>query len=69
MVVGGTDAGNIHKSLDGVISMTLSIPTRYMHSHSLLIHRKDYVQTVKAIAEFCRRVNLEILNDIKGVAK
>lgn len=69
MVVGGTDAGNIHKSLDGVISMTLSIPTRYMHSHSLLIHRKDYVQTVKAIAEFCKRVNLEILNDIKGVSK
>lgn len=64
MTVGGTDADNIHKAQDGVICMTLSIPTRYMHSHRLLIHRKDYVQTVEAIAEFCRRVNWEMLHQM-----
>lgn len=57
MTVGGTDADNIHKAYDGVVCMTLSIPTRYMHSHRLIIHRKDYVQTVEAIAELCRRIN------------
>ena len=57
MTVGGTDADNIHKAYDGVICMTLSIPTRYMHSHRLIIHRKDYVQTVEAIAELCRRLD------------
>ena len=67
MVAGGTDAGNIHKSLDGVISMTLSIPTRYMHSNRLIIHRKDYVQTVKAIAEFCKRIDRNMLNEIRMV--
>ncbi|MEG2751875.1 MAG: M42 family metallopeptidase [Anaerorhabdus sp.] len=61
MVAGGTDADNIHKAFDGIICMTLSIPTRYMHSHRLLIHRKDYVQTVQAIAEFCRRVDFPML--------
>ena len=66
MIAGGTDAGNIHKSLDGIISMTLSIPTRYMHSHRLVIHRKDYVQTVKTIAEFCKRLDKELLNIIKN---
>lgn len=61
MTVGGTDADNIHKAFDGIICMTLSIPTRYMHSHRLMIHRKDYVQTVEAIAEFCRRVDWKML--------
>lgn len=69
MVAGGTDAGNIHKSLDGIISMTLSIPTRYMHSNRLLIHRKDYAQTVNAIAEFCKRLNLKLLNEIKQYSR
>ena len=57
MSAGGTDADNIHKAYDGIICMTLSIPTRYMHSHRLMIHRKDYVQTVEAIAELCRRLD------------
>ena len=57
MTVGGTDADNIHKAYDGVICMTLSIPTRYMHSHRLIIHRKDYVQTIEAIVELCRRLD------------
>lgn len=65
MTVGGTDADNIHKAFDGIICMTLSIPTRYMHSHRLIIHRKDYVQTVEAIAEFCRRVNWDMLKKMK----
>ncbi|WP_416327605.1 M42 family metallopeptidase [[Eubacterium] hominis] len=64
MTVGGTDADNIHKAFDGIITMTLSIPTRYMHSHRLLIHRKDYVQTVEAIAEFCRRVNWDKIKEM-----
>lgn len=57
MTAGGTDADNIHKAYDGIITMTLSIPTRYMHSHHLIIHRRDYMQTVEAIAEFCRRLS------------
>lgn len=64
MTAGGTDSCNIHKSFDGIITMTLSIPTRYMHSHRLIIHRKDYVQTVKVIAEFCKRANRELLEEL-----
>lgn len=65
MEAGGTDTANIHKSFDGIIAMTLSIPTRYMHSHSLIIHRRDYVETVKLIAEFCKRVNTELVEEIR----
>jgi endoglucanase len=63
---GGTDAGNIHKTFCGIVTMTLSIPTRYMHSPRLVISRKDYIQTVKALAEFCKGMNIELLKDIKG---
>lgn len=65
MTAGGTDAGNIHKTFQGVVTMTLSIPTRYMHSPRLVIHRKDYVQTVKVITEFCKSLNWQLLEEIK----
>lgn len=65
MTVGGTDADNIHKAHDGVVTMTLSIPTRYMHSHRLIIHRKDYWQTVLLMAEFARRLDTNLLKQLK----
>lgn len=65
MTVGGTDACNIHKMMDGVVSMTLSIPTRYMHSPRLIIHKEDYIQTIKLVTEFCRRLNWETLGKLK----
>ncbi len=66
MTVGGTDADNIHKAFDGIITMTLSIPTRYMHSPRLIIHRKDYWQTVLLISEFVRRVDHAMINKMKN---
>lgn len=65
MTVGGTDACNIHKMLEGVVSMTLSLPTRYMHSPRLIIHREDYIQTIKLVTEFCRRLDWKRLNQMK----
>ncbi|QIL46747.1 M42 family metallopeptidase [Vagococcus coleopterorum] len=65
MTIGGTDACNIHKAMDGVVTMTLSLPTRYMHSSHLIIHRKDYWQTVELLTEFCRSLTHEQLEDIK----
>jgi len=66
MTVGGTDACNIHKMMEGVVSMTLSIPTRYMHSPRLIIHKEDYIQTIKLVTEFCRRINWEKLKQLKS---
>lgn len=56
MMAGGTDACNIHKSFDGIKTLTISIPTRYMHSHRLVIHKHDYMCAVKLITEFCKAV-------------
>lgn len=66
LLAGGTDSGEIHKSYDGVIALTLSIPSRYIHSHRAIIHRKDYVDTVKLVTEFCRRVDAKLLSQLKA---
>lgn len=38
---GGTDSGNIHKSLGGIVNMSLGIPARYMHSNHSVVHKED----------------------------
>ena len=53
MTDGGTDAGAIHTSRDGVKAGGVSIPTRYIHSPSEMINRKDLDAAVQLIKEFC----------------
>jgi putative aminopeptidase FrvX len=65
MTVGGTDAGNIHKISEGVVTVTLSIPTRYMHSPRLVIHRKDYIETVNMVVEFCKGLTLSLVEELR----
>ena len=57
LAAGGTDSGEMHKVHDGVITLTLSIPARYIHSHLGIIHRKDYADTVRLLSEFCKRLD------------
>ncbi len=61
---GGTDSGEIHKVHDGVISLTVSIPARYIHSHYGIIHRKDYADTVTLLTEFSRRLDNKVLEEL-----
>jgi putative aminopeptidase FrvX len=65
MTVGGTDAGEIHKQFDGVITMTLSIPSRYFHSHVSVIDTVDLSATVDLIVAFIRQFSAEQLQQLK----
>ena len=65
LTAGGTDSGEINKSYEGIINVTMSIPSRYCHSHHTIIHRKDYVDTVNVIVELCKRMNSEQLEKIR----
>jgi putative aminopeptidase FrvX len=51
---GGTDSGEIHKSGQGVIAITMSIPSRYIHSHYALIHHKDVKATIDVLTHFVK---------------
>ncbi|WP_099352040.1 M42 family metallopeptidase [Fredinandcohnia onubensis] len=62
---GGTDAGAIHITLEGVPSLAITIATRYIHSHAGILHRDDYENAVKLIAEVIKRLDQEAINKIK----
>lgn len=61
---GGTDAGNVHKNGEGVPTLGFSIPTRYIHTHSSIIHYDDYKNLVKLITEITKRIDNEFVKDI-----
>ena len=60
---GGTDAGRIHMTGQGVPSLSMGIAARYIHSHVSIISRKDYEATVKLLVAVVKRL------DAKTVAK
>ncbi|UCF78471.1 MAG: M42 family metallopeptidase [Candidatus Eiseniibacteriota bacterium] len=54
---GGTDCGKIHLHDRGVPSLTLGIPTRYIHSHTAIIDRKDFEALVRLVTEVIKRLD------------
>jgi putative aminopeptidase FrvX len=54
---GGTDAGRFHVYDTGVPSLVIFIPTRYIHSHSTIMDRKDYDAAVRLLAELAKRLD------------
>lgn len=52
---GGTDAGAIQLTRNGVLSGTLSIPTRYVHTASEMVHLGDARAAEQLIEAVCSR--------------
>ena len=55
-VAGGNDAGAIQKSRNGVRTLALSIPCRYLHSPIGLISVKDYDDTYNIAFELAKTI-------------
>ena len=54
---GGTDAGRIHMTGEGVPSLSLGIAARYIHSHNSIIDRRDFEATVKLLVALVKRLD------------
>ncbi len=54
---GGTDAGRIHLTGEGVPSLSLGIPARYIHSHVSIIDRRDFDATVRLLVALVKRLD------------
>ncbi|MFL0363327.1 M42 family metallopeptidase [Pseudobacillus sp. 179-B 2D1 NHS] len=65
MAGGGTDSGAIHVTSGGVPSLSITIATRYIHSHAAMLHRDDYENAVKLIGEVILRLDQETVDKIK----
>lgn len=62
---GGTDAGSMHLAHSGSPAMSLCIPSRYIHSHTSIISRQDYENTVKLLVAIIEKLNWDKVNQIK----
>lgn len=61
---GGTDSGTIHVTANGIPALSITIATRYIHSHAALLHRDDYENTVKLLTEVIKKLDRETVNKI-----
>jgi endoglucanase len=60
--VGGTDAGAIHRTREGVPSVTVAVPCRYIHSPVALLSLEDLTNTVQLMRESLSRLTRRTLS-------
>src|SRR5262249_31781685 len=53
---GGTDAGEIHKALAGIPTVSVSVPGRYAHTSTLVSRVDDWKNTLALLHAALRRV-------------
>jgi putative aminopeptidase FrvX len=63
---GGTDAGSTHLVGNGVPSLAILIPTRYIHSHASVIHEDDFEYTVQLFVELVKRMNSSVMASLRN---
>lgn len=61
---GGTDAGTIHITANGVPALAITIATRYIHTHAAILHRDDFENAVKLIVEVIKKLDRDTVNKI-----
>jgi putative aminopeptidase FrvX len=54
---GGTDAGRIHLTGQGVPCISMGVPARYIHSHASIIDRRDFDRTVDLLVGLVKRLD------------
>ncbi|MDY0405377.1 M42 family metallopeptidase [Virgibacillus sp. 179-BFC.A HS] len=61
---GGTDSGSIHLTANGVPSLSITIATRYIHSHAGILHRDDFENAVKLIVSVIKKLDSETVKEV-----
>jgi len=61
---GATDAGRIHMVRQGVPSICIAVNTRYIHGHTSIIYRDDYLNTVKLVTEVIKRLDKKTVKSL-----
>ncbi|HEY8418274.1 MAG TPA: M42 family metallopeptidase [Limnochordales bacterium] len=54
---GGTDAGRIHLFGQGVASLCIGVPTRYIHSHAGIMHLDDFEAAARLLTALVLRLD------------
>lgn len=62
---GGTDAGRVHTSNNGVPSAVIGVCSRYIHTHASMIHVDDYATAKELLVKLVRSTDQTTLDTIK----
>lgn len=62
---GGTDAGRVHISNEGVPSAVIGICSRYIHTHASMIHVDDYAAAKELLVKLVKSCDQSTVNTIK----
>ncbi len=65
MMNGGTDNGAMHLNERGAFGVTISIPTRYGHSHNSIINTDDLENATKLFMNVIKELDSDFLKDLK----
>lgn len=61
---GGTDAGSFHLANEGVPSVVLGVPARYIHSHNAIIDVNDHLHLIALVIALVRRLDAETVDSL-----
>ncbi|SEM39213.1 Putative aminopeptidase FrvX [Mesobacillus persicus] len=62
---GGTDAGRVHISNEGVPSAVIGICSRYIHTHASMIHVDDYAAAKELLVKLVKACDQSTVDTIK----
>ena len=62
----GQDGAEMQKSRSGVPAINITVPTRYLHSHTSVIHRGDVEQAVRLVTEVVRRLDADTVAELRA---
>ena len=57
--IGGTDAGAVHKTREGVASVVVSVPARYIHAPAAVLDLTDFWNTVKLLTAALKKLPIK----------
>ncbi|OXS73963.1 M42 family metallopeptidase [Domibacillus enclensis] len=64
---GGTDAGRVHTTGNGVPSAVIGICSRYIHTHASIIHTDDYDAAKELLVKLVQQMDQATADSIKSV--
>jgi endoglucanase len=63
---GSTDANRFQISGQGIPSLAICVPSRYIHSHSSILDRRDYDAALQLLVAVVRRLDAQTVARIRG---
>ncbi|NTU85832.1 MAG: M42 family metallopeptidase [Chloroflexales bacterium] len=63
---GGTDGGRMHLFGAGVPTVVLGVAVRYIHTHTAIMHRRDFDQAAQLLVALVSRLDAETVARLKS---